>query len=139
MINEFRGKYYFLSNFYSAPVEYEGIIYQNNEAAFQAMKCKDITKRIEFSDLSAPAAKKKGRRVELREDWEEVKNHIMYEIVKAKFVQSSLLREMLLATTGKYLEEGNSWGDRYWGTVNGVGDNMLGKILMRVRNELKSL
>lgn len=136
-IKEFKGDYHFLSNFYSMPVTFEGITYRNNEAAFQAMKCKDISKRIEFSDLNPSAAKKKGRRVELREDWEEVKTNIMYEIVKAKFYQSIVLKELLLQTGNTYLEEGNTWGDRVWGTVNGQGENRLGKILMEVRRELQ--
>ncbi|MDI3411831.1 hypothetical protein QKW52_22665 [Bacillus sonorensis] len=51
VIDEFKGKYYFLSNFYSAPVMYQGITYQNNEAAFQAMKVTDKSIHLEFSDL----------------------------------------------------------------------------------------
>lgn len=61
----------------------------------------------------------------------------MYEICKAKFSQNEELRDRLLATGDEYLEEGNTWGDRIWGTVNGICENRLGKILMRVREELK--
>ena len=74
----------------------------------------------------------------LRGDWEEVKDNIMYEICKAKFTQNEDLKEKLLATGNDILEEGNTWGDRVWGTVNGVGENRLGKILMRVREELRN-
>lgn len=62
----------------------------------------------------------------------------MYEICKAKFTQNGDLKEKLLATGNDILEEGNTWGDRVWGTVNGVGENRLGKILMRVREELRN-
>lgn len=72
----------------------------------------------------------------MRSDWEEVKDKVMYEIVLAKFTQNPDLKEKLLATGDEYLEEGNTWGDTIWGTVDGVGENRLGKILMRVRDEL---
>lgn len=68
MINEFRGKYFFLSNFYEAPVTYKGITYRNNEAAFQAQKVSDFEKQKEFSNLNPSEAKKKGRHIKLRKD-----------------------------------------------------------------------
>lgn len=137
MINEFRGKYYFLSNFFSVPVTYDGITYQNNEAAFQSAKVLDKSVREKFSMLDPSSAKRKGRHVQLRHDWEKVKFDIMYEICKAKFSQNTKLREKLIETGDEYLEEGNIWGDRIWGTVNGKGQNNLGKILMKVREELR--
>ena len=139
MINEFRGKYFFLSNFYEVPVTYRGITYRNNEAAFQAQKVSSEDERKTFSALNPSEAKKKGRHVTLRKDvdWDSVKTTYMYEICLAKFSQNEELKNRLLATGDKHLEEGNTWGDRIWGTVNGVGENRLGKILMRVREELK--
>lgn len=137
MINEFRGPYYFLSNFYEAPVTWNSITYRNNEAAFQSAKTNDIVVRKTFATMDPSTAKREGRRVALRPDWEEVKYQVMYEICLAKFIQNSELRERLLATGDEYLEEGNTWGDRTWGTVNGQGNNRLGKILMQVRDEIK--
>lgn len=137
MINEFRGKYYFLSNFYSAPVEYDGIVYQNNEAAFQSAKTINYETRLKFADLDPSSAKRKGRRIQLRHGWDKIKFDIMYEIIKAKFSQNEDLKQKLINTGNEHLEEGNTWGDRIWGTVNGRGQNNLGKILMRVREELK--
>ena len=61
----------------------------------------------------------------------------MTDIVKAKFEQNEDLQKKLLATEDAYLEEENTWGDRIWGTVNGVGANNLGRILMNVRKELQ--
>ena len=136
MINEFKGKYFFLSNFYMADVTYNGVTYTNNEAAFQAQKVTDISKCAEFSGLDPSQAKRKGRHVKLREDWEDVKEDIMYEICKSKFASNPDLGKKLLDTGDEYLEEGNTWGDRIWGTVKGQGQNKLGKILMRVRDEL---
>lgn len=140
MINDFRGKYFFLSNFYESPVTYKGITYRNNEAAFQAQKVSKEDEQKTFSDLNPSEAKKKGRHVTLRKDvdWDSVKTTYMYEICLAKFSQNKELKDKLLATGDKHLEEGNTWGDRIWGTVNGVGENRLGKILMKVREELRS-
>lgn len=132
-INSFRDEYYFLSNFYECPVTYNGLTYKNNEAAFQAQKCINLKDREKFCNLSASESKKLGRRVVLRKDWEDIKIKVMTDIVKAKFEQNEDLQKKLLATEDAYLEEGNTWGDRIWGTVNGVGANNLGKILMNVR------
>ena len=137
MITTFRGRNFYLSNFFTAPVRYDGITYQNNEAAFQAQKCINPRDRIAFAGLPPNRAKAMGRRVKLRKDWEDVKNRIMYEICLAKFVQHKGLREALLSTKDEELIEGNTWNDTYWGVCNGKGLNILGKTLMRVRSELR--
>lgn len=137
MISSFRGEYYFLSNFYDASVIYEGIMYKNSEAAFQAQKTLDINERMKFANLSPSDAKKLGRRVTLRADWDDVKYLIMQNIVDAKFNQHPMLAKSLIATENEHLEEGNTWGDKIWGTVNGVGSNWLGMILMNTRERLK--
>lgn len=136
-INSFRDEYYFLSNFYECSVTYNGLTYKNNEAAFQAQKCINLKDREKFCNLRASESKKLGRRVVLRKDWEDIKIKVMTDIVKAKFEQNEDLQKKLLATEDAYLEEGNTWGDRIWGTVNGVGANNLGEILMNVRKELQ--
>ena len=134
-ISGFDGKYRFLSNFYEAPVSYNGIVYTNNEAAFQAQK--DPARQKEFADLNASEARRLGRRVTLRKDWEQIKISVMKGIVRAKFEQNPDLADKLLDTEDSYLEEENSWGDRIWGTVNGQGANNLGIILMEVRELIK--
>ena len=133
MINRFRDEYFFLSNFYEAPVEYNGIKYNNNEAAFQAQKCRTKEERERFAGLNPSEAKKLGREVSLRSDWEDIKIAVMKDIVRAKFDQNPDLAGQLIATGDEYLEEGNTWGDRVWGTVDGKGANNLGIILMSER------
>lgn len=135
-ITSFKGKNFFLSNFYSAPVIYNGFRFENNEAAFQAAKCPERTS--EFCALTPKGAKHLGRIVKLRPDWESVKYDVMYEVCLAKFSQHSDLRVKLIATGDAELVEGNTWGDRVWGVCGGVGENHLGKILMRIRNELRA-
>ena len=81
-------------------------------------------------------AKALRRKVKLRSDWEEIKNDMMYEICLNKFEQNPDLAEKLKATGDAILIEGNTWGDKCWGQVNGEGENRLGKILMRVREKL---
>lgn len=133
-INEFRGKYFFLSNFYSAPVTVFSHTFQNNEAAFQSAKCPE--RMASFENLPPNEAKRAGRHVPLRNDWEQVKYDVMYQVVKAKFEQNPNLKAKLLATGDAELIEGNNWHDTTWGMCNGKGQNHLGKTLMRVRNEL---
>ena len=140
MIKEFRDEYFFLSNFFASPLEFEGIRYLNSEAAFQAQKCKTEEEKRTFSYLNPSEAKRKGRRVGIREDWEEVKDDMMYQVVKAKFEQNDDLLDRLLETGFQELQEGNTWNDRYWGVDlrTGKGLNHLGQILMRIREETRS-
>lgn len=135
MINEFRGRYYFLSNFSDSKIEINGNTFLNAESAFQSFK--NLERQSEFCNLDPSSSKRKGRRIKLRNDWELVKDDIMYQVVKAKFEQNEDLKLKLIATNDQYLEEGNTWNDTYWGVCKGRGKNMLGKILMRVRSELQ--
>ena len=132
----FDGPFRFLSNFFVAPLVYDGVLWSNSEAAYQAAKCANPEHKEWFYPLDPGPAKRLGKKVKMRLDWDEVKLSIMYDIVKAKFEQNPELREWLLSTTG-HLEEGNTWGDKIWGTVNREGENNLGKILMRIREELR--
>lgn len=135
-IDSFKGEYSFLSNFYESKFVYEGRMYRNSEAAFQAQKCPE--RADEFISLRADKAKELGRNVNLRADWEAVKYSIMEDIVRAKFNYNPSLKTLLLNTEGAELIEGNSWNDTYWGVCNGVGENKLGKILMSLRMEFAS-
>ena len=108
------------------------------QAAYQAQKCADPKDREAFTAMNPAEAKKAGRTVTIREDWKDVKISVMTGIVRAKFEQNPDLAGMLLATKDAYLEEGNNWGDRVWGTVNGEGANNLGLILMDTRKLLQS-
>ena len=135
-ITSFRKEYFFLSNFYKTNFIYNGIAYTTSEAAFQAQKTLDRNEHLRISKMSPDDSKKAGRSLALREDWEEVKDQVMYDVLVAKFTQNAELREKLIATGNEELVEGNDWNDKYWGVCNGVGKNQLGKTLMRIRSEM---
>lgn len=136
VIVRFAGTYRFLSNFYPgagpgqdayATVEHR---FQATKAMFEAEA--DWVRRAP----TAAEAKKRGRKVTMRQDWDHIKDGVMEICVRDKF-KDPRLRHLLLATGDADLEEGNDWGDIYWGVVNGHGENKLGKILMKIRRELR--
>ncbi len=137
-IAEFQGPYRFLSNFWPAEIEFEGVKYPTVEHAYQSAKTLDMNERHRIAALPTPAeAKAAGRALKLRDDWERVKFDVMEQCVRQKFTKHDDLRRQLLDTGNAALEEGNTWGDRVWGVYQGQGENRLGKILMKVREELR--
>lgn len=135
-IKEFRGQYFFLSNFYNCRVFYDNKMYQSSEAAFQAQKCEDEDDRAQFQQMTPMEAKKAGKQVKLRDGWDDMRVAIMYDVCLAKFLQNPDLMRRLKQTGTARLEEGNNWGDTFWGVVDGQGKNMLGDILMKIRDEI---
>lgn len=141
-INHFVEDFEFLSNFHESPFIHDGIVYPTNEHFYQAMKTLSRKERKRIAALqSAGKAKREGRLLKIRKDWESIKIDVMREGLRLKFAEGSLLAEMLLATEGVSLVEGNHWGDKFWGVDNktGQGKNWLGKLLMERRDELKRL
>lgn len=139
VINSFSGENRFLSNFYLCSVEYKGLFYPSSEHAFQAAKTPhEVLKKIIQSKATPERARRRGRKLTLKYDWDEVKINIMREIVMHKFIQNVDLRKDLLSTGDAYLVEGNTWGDAFWGKVNGSGLNWLGIILMDTRKVLRA-
>ena len=137
-IENFRGKYYFLSNFSRIPVTLEKITYPTSEHAYQAYKTENINEREKISKLNTPAkAKKYGNKLELRENWDSIKLEIMENIVHQKLLQNPNYLKKLIETGDAELIEGNTWKDTFWGVYKGTGQNHLGKILMKIREELK--
>lgn len=138
VINRFEWDYGFLSNFAYCPVRFGKIVYPTAEHAYQAQKTQSLWIQESIAALSTPgAAKRAGRKIALRDDWEQIKLEIMEQIVMAKFLQNGGLRLRLLETGNADLIEGNYWGDTFWGVCNGHGQNHLGKILMKVRAKLR--
>lgn len=139
IIEKFAGEHFFLSNFYPASVWIDGVKYPTAEHAIQAHKSHDHVVRATIAAAKTPwEAKRLGRCVLLREDWDTVKEETMIRILRAKF-ENPFLQHMLLMTSPKKLVHGNTWNDRHWGMCRGVGKNVLGELLERLREELSSV
>ena len=137
VIDSFRGDFGFLSNFHEASIWLDGERYPSVEHAYQASKTSDeTTKRLIREAKSPGVAKKLGYACQLPPDWEAKKVDVMRRCIREKF-KNPLLRSMLLATEDAELIEGNTWNDTFWGVCRGMGANMLGKLLMEVREECK--
>ena len=135
-IDNFRGPHGFLSNFWPCSVVLEEVIYDTVENAYVAAKTLDLPLRYKIAEMRPGPAKRFGRTLTLRSDWEEVKLPLMHGLLQQKF-NSENLRHLLLSTGDRELIEGNNWGDTFWGVYGGKGHNHLGKLLMRVRSELR--
>lgn len=152
-ITRFWGDYSFLSNFFPVTVKHEGLRFPSAEHAFQAAKTLDrFSRRAIVQARTADVAKRMGRRVELRPDWEKIKISVMREILTEKFKHPGLRLE-LLKTGNRLLVEGNTWGDTFWGACTDenndlptwfdgerftlFGENHLGILLMAIRKEFR--
>lgn len=134
-IDKFDGEYRFLSNFYASPIKAHGKMWPTAEHLFQAAKSNDPIEREAIRLLETPGqAKRMGRRLTLREDWDQIKNLVMFTILELKFDQNPELAARLVITGDAELIEGNTWNDTYWGVCNGKGHNYLGRMLMRHRS-----
>ena len=156
MIDRYKGRWYFLSNFYPCEIKFKGIKYPSVEHYYVAQKFKGMQfyqghyfTEIDFKELlarvkEASDVKKIGQSMKIRTDWDAVKYNVMMYGVQYKFTKHDDLKQMLISTGDEDLVEGNFWHDQYWGdcTCNGKsclseGLNNLGKIQMIVRDEIK--
>lgn len=137
MINSFRGKYAFLSNFYSCLIEYNGLQFGSVESAYQAQKTLNDKIREEFTQYDSRKAKTVSKLLTVRGDWHKIKLQVMFDLLLIKFANLDLQKK-LLDTGDELLIEGNIWHDLFWGvcgcdTCGGWGKNHLGRLLMRMR------
>ena len=138
MINKFQGETRWLSNFEYADFEYKGIMWKTTEHAYQAFKCRDVFEFLEIMNTETPGqAKRLGQKCKMVPLFEIHKVQLMYEINKCKFEQNKYLTNKLLFTGNQELIEGNTWNDTFWGICDNIGENNLGKILMKIRDELR--
>lgn len=140
MINHFRKEYSWLSNFQKVKITHKGITYPSVENFYVAMKTNDTKIREDISKMTPSEAKLKGRKLDLRKDWEKVKIDVMTWGLCEKFKQEPF-KTKLLNTGDENIVEGNYFGDTFWGVDlkqnPNVGENYLGRILMNIRKVLK--
>ena len=135
----FHGSSAFMSNFVPVQVILDGIIFSSVEHAFVAAKTLDLEMREAIANIVSPGkAKRFGRKISLRQGWEQIKIDVMKDLLIQKFSQAHFTSQ-LLKTGDAYLEETNTWHDTFWGVHNGIGENNLGKLLMQIREDLKEL
>jgi predicted NAD-dependent protein-ADP-ribosyltransferase YbiA (DUF1768 family) len=128
-IDQFKGRYWFLSNFY---IEADGL---TNEHRFQAAKAtNEADHDLVLGARGAGMAKRIGGRIALRPGWDEMRLDVMKSLLASKFRDPGL-RQQLFATGDAVLIEGNIWNDRFWGVdlTSGVGSNHLGRLLTEHR------
>jgi len=130
---KFRGDLGFLSNFYPSLIIYNNVDYRSSEHLFQSLKAKDpdAAERIRVSDFKD--VKKLGRVVEAKDNWDQIRVAVMFLCLQLKFEQNYDLMKDLLNTNNYDLVEENDWGDKFWGVCDGEGENMLGKLLLLLK------
>lgn len=140
VVSEFNGEYDWLSNFVPVEIKYAGRTYPSVEHAYQSAKSTDEVWKNTCQDITihAGAIKRMSKHVKIAKNWDAVKYKIMKKLIHEKF-NVSVFKDRLLATGEMYLEEGNRWGDKYWGVdiKTGVGFNHLGNLIVAKRNLLK--
>jgi len=138
IIDRFVDEHSFLSNFFPSTIVVEGKFYKTVEHAYQALKSEDHNVREIIRSADTPGkAKRLGRCVALRDGWDNMRENVMYDLLRKKF-DNPFLSEKLLNTGDAELIEGNNWNDTFFGVCRGVGQNILGKLLMKVRDELRA-
>lgn len=138
MIEEFQDEYRWLSNFSPVDIEYDGITYPSVEHYYQAMKSNSRMIREKISTFDHPAqAKKYGSKIDY--DWSFLEKIAIMELGLALKFSQKPYKSKLLATGDEYIQEGNRWGDTFWGVdlETGEGDNWLGELIMKTRTQLR--
>ncbi len=135
----FDGEYAFLANRFSSPIAMDGLAFCNAEAAFWAASCADEIGRRAVAGARLKNVREVAKRQARRPDWEDACLSTMEDVVRAKFRQNEELARKLDATGDARLVWTNSIPDTYWGEDRYacVGENRLGEILMKVREELR--
>lgn len=139
-IISFRGEHAFLSNFYPSRIRGQFATYETAEHAYQSCKTEDWDWRTKIIAAPTPGkAKIIARQAPLREDWNEIREQVMLQVLQQKFKDAGLMQK-LLSTGDKFLMEGNNWHDNFWGHCTcgecPPGKNKLGILLMQVRKEV---
>lgn len=145
IINGFTGEYRWLSNFTPVDIEFRGNIFPSVEHAYVSAKSKDpkFIKTCMDSNNSPGKIKRLCRSIEIVSNWSEVKDLVMSELVNKKF-NTEPFKTLLINTGDSIIVETNKWHDNYWGSCRCVrcgdrGKNTLGKLIMRIRDDINGV
>ena len=138
-IERFRDEHEFLSCDYPCTVFYDGMTFSCAEAAFQAARCVDPGVKRRIAQADGPRAKQIAAKSAVHPDWDERKLAVMEDVLRAKFSGNPELARKLAATGSAVLIYGNNKKDVFWGRdfYTDRGDNHLGRLLMKLRNEME--
>lgn len=148
MIAQFQGEYRWLSNFWPVEVTFQGAKYPSVEHAYMSAKSDETVKirgelvnwkvYCQRKEVAAGTIKKESRKIDVLACWDDIKLSVMEECLRSKF-SNPQMRELLLSTGDKHLQEGNWWSDTFWGVnlKTNKGENNLGKLLMKIRFQIK--
>jgi predicted NAD-dependent protein-ADP-ribosyltransferase YbiA (DUF1768 family) len=138
----------FLSNFWKSRVTLraelvpgltQDLVMNSVETAYQAASCAYPSDCRGFIELSPLEAKHLRQKLKIRADWDSVKDQVMLELVKEKFLNPKLARQLIETNNAPLMIENGS-GDPYWDEAQfGYGENRLERILMDVRDHLAQI
>ena len=135
-------EFYCLDNFSSFKVEHDGYLYSSVEEAYQALgfieSAPEIADKIKNSHSAHEAQKIAYENKDKRQkNWDEIKVHVMEELLREKISQNPYVKKKLLETNNYMIVE-DSPKDSFWGWgINRNGQNQLGKLWMKLRDELR--
>ena len=141
MIRKFEKEYSWLSNFMPCTIVLGGRSYPSVEHAYMSAKSEDIQWKLTCADESIKPGKikKMSKNIAVVDNWDSVKVEVMQECLNQKFNQEPF-KTLLLETGDAFIQEGNYWGDTFWGVDLNLkkGENRLGKLIMEIREKLKN-
>lgn len=138
MIKEFQGEYRWLSNFAPVHIKLKEFDYPSVEHAYMSAKSDSYAWKLKCAgSYTAGQIKRLSKTLKLVDNWEQIKLTVMSNCLYAKFQQEPY-RSKLIATGNQHIQEGNRWGDTFWGVDlrTGKGENNLGKLIMEIRKSL---
>lgn len=136
-IKAFKGEHVWLSNMYLVNLYYKGLVYPSSENLYHSFKNNSPQWKNTCTKTNPHTLKNRSRKITIVDDWEKIKVDVMRECLVLKFSHQDL-RDKLIATHPCIIEEGNTFGDNFWGVdmFTREGENKLGKLLMEIRDKL---
>lgn len=137
-ITKFRGDYNFLSTMYECDIRWLDLDFDCLESAIAASMTLDRDIQELIATMEVEKVQQLSKVFDVRDDWDDIKIPVVTKLTEIKFTSNIGLYNRLLATGGMEIIEGNDFYETFWGMCNGEGRNEYGKILMRLRRDLRN-